>query len=180
MTLRMIDEASYQGRTWDAARLKAAGVQVVAVKATEGVVYTNPDYLWQVGQARDSGAIVMHYHLARYGNSSDEARWFIDHLAARPGDLVMLDNEANLIEALTPTAASAWTSAFTKEVKKLTGAPAVVQYTSRDPIDRGYLSGVFGKEPLFLADPGADPAHPSRCRAGRSRSSSTRRGGMGR
>ena len=160
MTLRMIDESSWQARTWTAARLKAAGVQVVAVKATEGTDYASGYDGWQTDQARSAGCVVMHYHLARYGSSQAEADSFARHLdgEGKLGDLVMLDNEANFIEALNPTAAAAWVSAFIKEIKRLTGAPAVIQYTSRDPITRGYFTGI--REPLFLADPGASPKAP--------------------
>ena len=160
MTLRMIDEASYQGRTWDTGALKAAGIQVVAVKATEGTTYANPDYAWQVTQAENAGCAVMHYHVARYTDSQAEAEWFVHHSGMLAGDLVMLDNEAQYIEALGPAAAAAWVSAFIKEVKRLTRAPSVVIYTSADPVTRGFFQGIAGKEPLFLAWPGANPARP--------------------
>ena len=158
MTLRMIDESSWQARTWTAARLKAAGVQVVAVKATEGTSYGSPDYLWQYDQARSAGCEVISYHLARYGDSQHEAQFFDARAYHEPGDILMLDNEAQYITALNAASASAWVSAWTKEVKRLTGAPAVIQYTSRYPVDQGYFHGI--REPLFLADPGANPAAP--------------------
>lgn len=160
MTLKMIDQASYQGRAWTAAALKAAGIAVVAVKATEGTSYTNPDYLWQIGQARAAGCVVMHYHLARYGDSQAEAAWFHAHADVRPGELVALDNEAGYITAFPPAVSAAWVWAWTKQTKALTGTRAVVQYTSAYPASGGYLASVAGREPLWLAWPGADPARP--------------------
>lgn len=160
MTLAMIDESVYQARAWPAAALRSAGIKVVAVKATEGTTYVNPNHDWQVNEARAAGCVVMHYHLSHYSSSGGEADYFLTHAHVGPGDLVMNDNEANLIEALQPIEASAWVSAFTKDLRKLTRTQAVVQYTSRDPITRGYLDSVKGKEPLFVAEPGASPASP--------------------
>ncbi len=160
MSLSMIDESSWQSRAWTTAALKAAGVQVVAVKATEGTTYASPDYLWQVGQARAAGCAVIHYHLARYGDAPAEAAWFLDHADLRAGELVALDNEAQYIEIIPAGTASAWVFAWTGIVKGHSKAPAVIQYTSDDPIRGGWLESVRGQEPLWLAWPGANPASP--------------------
>ena len=158
MTMVMIDEASYQAHAWTAAALRAAGILVAAVKCTEGTGYVNPDYGWQVGECRGAGVVVIHYHLARYGQAVTEAQYFHASSDVRQGELVMLDNEAALITALPSASASAWVADWGGEVKGLTRAPAVVEYTSTGPVAGGYLDSVKGKEPLFAAILGADPA----------------------
>lgn len=159
--LRMIDQADYQKTYWTAAALRINGIQVVAIKVTEGIGYENPYYGWQLSQARLAGCAVMHYHLAHPEShgAHEEAGYFFSKVKAAPGDLIMLDAEAQIFTSIPATAASAWTAQWCELAHARFGCPAVI-YTSGAPIGNGALESVRGKNPLFYAYPGANPDHP--------------------
>jgi len=162
MTLAMIDQASFQGHYWTAAHLTAAHIEVVAVKATEGTGYVNPDYGWQVGEARAAGCVVMHYHLIHpeLNGPGAEVAWFHRHAQARPGDLVAYDCEPQFVQKVSTIAGSAWVKSFSQQAWAAFGHPSVVCYTPGTLIAGGWLESVRGIDPLWYASPGANPASP--------------------
>lgn len=157
--MQMIDEASYQGLYWTADRLRANGIQVVAVKATEGTTYQNPYHDQQVTAARAAGCAVMHYHLSHPGNVLAELQNFNGHAKAQPGDLIMYDFEPQFWNAVPPAQCSSAVGQWAAASQGHFRAPTVI-YTPGDPIATGRLESVRGRNPLFYAVPGADPNRP--------------------
>src|SRR5215472_1411254 len=160
LPMKMIDEASYQGNEWTPARLQAAGIQIVAVKATEGIGYLNPFYAAQVTAARVAKCAVMHYHVAHPANPSDkEFDYFESHALAGPGDLIMVDCEPQIF-TLPPAVQSAWLENFTRFISSKWPGVTPVIYETGILISDGSTESVRDRLPLFLAVPGADPANP--------------------
>ncbi|WP_434389938.1 GH25 family lysozyme [Melittangium boletus] len=85
-------------RDLDFQAIRGAGYQFAIVKAGGSNVsprYTAPYYTQQVARARAAGLIVGHYWMAGSTDPAADAQYFVDHLYDhRPGDLLVLDNEA--------------------------------------------------------------------------------------
>lgn len=101
-------DVSSNNAYFNAAQYKSAGHRVIAVKATEGTGYINPDYAGWVHTAHAHGLAVLHYHFARpeNGNPVGQAKHFWEvsqeHFV-RPGDYLFWD-----VETDGPGNAGAW------------------------------------------------------------------------
>ena len=97
MTLHGIDIASWQAGIVPS----ATDADFVIVKATGGVTYENPYWRQWADDVLASGKLLGLYHYANdYGwhRASDEARWFLDHVAPYKGRFIpMLDVEAEAL-----------------------------------------------------------------------------------
>ena len=74
--LKGIDISRYQAGI----NINALAIDFVIVKATEGVGYTDPNYIEYLTQAKSSNKKIGIYHYARpdLGNTAeDEATWFV-------------------------------------------------------------------------------------------------------
>lgn len=74
--MKGIDIASMQG-TVDFAKVKAAGIEIVYIKATEGLTYNSPTMLAQYKGAKAVGLKVGFYHYLRANNPVSEANNFL-------------------------------------------------------------------------------------------------------
>ena len=149
--LNMIDVSNYQASA-DLAGLQA---DIVGIKASEGVGWTDPALADNVAEARRGGAVVLFYHYARFGaqtgnTAAAEAASFLDAIKphVRPGDLVALDNEAE--GRLDVASSREWLDV----VRKATGATGFF-YANHDQIvgvDNGDgWHPVEGDYPLWFA-----------------------------
>lgn len=129
--------------TWP--QVKAAGVQGVILKATQGTTYVNPDYAGDVAGASAAGLPVIAYHFADFTTATAEARFFLSVAGARAR---VLDSETN------PTAA--WQNAFLAAL----GQPqtCVMDYGSASSLPSGAIRGL-----LWVADYGPQPADGEAC-----------------
>ena len=161
MTLKMIDESAYQTSYWTAAALRVNQIQVVAVKATEGVGWFSSYYTWQVQQARLAGCAVMHYHLAHpeTNSAAQEVAFFASKAKPQPGDLIVLDVEPQIFSLIPASAGSTWAGQFSADIKAKYGVLPVI-YSAGSTIGDGGLESVRGKNPLWYAYPGANPSSP--------------------
>lgn len=130
------------------------GHLLLAVKATEGVTYTDPDYHTWVARAHWYKLGVVHYHFARpdlEGGPEHEANHFLSvvkhHLGAR--DYVALDIERPDIRGWERD--PAWTNAFDARVQEVTGKHCVL-YTPIEQFkeDAEWLYG--GNRRLWVPD----------------------------
>ena len=100
--MKVVDISSYQG-TPDFGQVRAAGVEGVIVKATEGVDYPqnsssySRQYATNLANARTAGLLVGHYHFARpeHHSAAAEFDWFHRHADVRAPDWVVLDSESS-------------------------------------------------------------------------------------
>ena len=127
-----------------AAQYREAGHLVVAVKATEGVSYVNPEHRPWSYQAGMERVAIIHYHFARpdQGNTADaEARFFLEVALPLAGgrDFLALD-----LERATPQGWShdpAWSYAFDRYVQAHSRFHTIL-YASRSTLelnDRAWL-----------------------------------------
>lgn len=97
MTLNGIDIASWQAGIVPS----ATDADFIIVKATGGITYENPYWRQWADDVLASGKLLGLYHYANdYGwhRASDEARWFLDHVASYKGRFIpMLDVEAEAL-----------------------------------------------------------------------------------
>lgn len=159
--LRMIDQWAAHKSYWTAAALRINGIQVAALKVTEGVHDENPYYQWQLQQARLAGCAVIHYHVAHpeANGAHEETDWFFSKVRAASGDLIMLDAPPHTFGVVPASAASAWAAQWSAAVEDRYKVKPVV-YASGSTIADGALESVRGKNPLCYDYAGASPQHP--------------------
>jgi GH25 family lysozyme M1 (1,4-beta-N-acetylmuramidase) len=75
--MRGIDIYSGQGDI-DFSKVKESGVEIVYIKATEGLTYTDPTFKSFYDKAKASGLKVGFYHFLRNNNPVEEAKHFIN------------------------------------------------------------------------------------------------------
>ena len=75
--MKGIDISSYQGVIIDFKKVKESGVEIVYIKATEGVTFDSPGFGLQYAQARAAGLKIGFYHYMRANDPEEEAKHFI-------------------------------------------------------------------------------------------------------
>lgn len=83
--MKGIDISAYQGNV-DFNQVKASGVEVVYIKATEGVTYTDPPVKSYYEGAKAAGLKVGFYHFLRANYPIAEAQHFLDVIKDLPAD----------------------------------------------------------------------------------------------
>ena len=82
-TRNFVDLSSNNGPgALNAREYAAAGHVLIAVKATQGTGYVNPDWAGQVHAAHENHVPVLHYHYATNESGLMQARHFLGHLKA--------------------------------------------------------------------------------------------------
>lgn len=82
-----IDVSRYQGAV-DFEAVKAAGIDFVAVRATDGITYQDPDFARNFGDARAAGLVVGAYHFYESEDDpADQLQNFTFVVKLEPGDL---------------------------------------------------------------------------------------------
>ena len=74
--MKGIDISSYQGNV-DFVKVKNSGIEIVYIKATEGITYTNPLLKSQYSGAIAVGLKVGFYHFLRANDPTLEAKYFL-------------------------------------------------------------------------------------------------------
>jgi GH25 family lysozyme M1 (1,4-beta-N-acetylmuramidase) len=153
--LKGIDISEFQGSV-DFAEVKASGIDVVYIKATEGTTYVNP-YLktsWQ--GAKDAGLYVGFYHFFRakdQDNARQQAQYFVNSISGMTYNCrLVLDIETN--EGVSRSDLSTIAKVFLDEVTALTGATPVV-YTCPSFISEN-LDSTLAAYLLWIADYSSD------------------------
>lgn len=72
--------------SWEA--IKAAGIQAVILKATDGIRYKDPDYPKRRRDAQNAGLLVGAYHFCRNTSVKDQVELFLAY--AKPDDTTLL------------------------------------------------------------------------------------------
>jgi lysozyme len=159
------DVSSHQhprGYTIKWANTRAAGAQFAFVKATEGLTYTNPYFARDFAGVRSAKMVRGAYHYARPRAGTDNAKAQARHFVSVAGKLrssgdlpPVLDLERS--DGLKPAALIAWTSAYLKEVNRLTGRTPMI-YTYPDFWRTAMANTTaFNRNPLWIATYRAKP-----------------------
>lgn len=85
MALHGIDTASYQAGL----NYSRVPMDFAIIKATQGVSYTNPDYVRSINQARKANRLIGTYHYAAGGNPEAEADFFLSIANAVIGSAIL-------------------------------------------------------------------------------------------
>jgi GH25 family lysozyme M1 (1,4-beta-N-acetylmuramidase) len=99
MNRNFVDLSSNNGpAALDAKAYAAAGHVLIAIKATDGAGYVNPDWQAQTHVAHEARVPVLHYHFAeKVGSAVSQGRFFLTHLTTsgeyHPYDAIALDIE---------------------------------------------------------------------------------------
>lgn len=145
-----IDVSHYEGNI-DYAKVKASGIQVVYIKATEGTSFKDSTLNKNYQNAKANGLKVGFYHFFRASNEENarqQARFFVDTINGLDYDCrLALDLETT--QNLNKNTLSNLAKIFMDELKRLTGKDGVIYtytYFARDNI-----TGVLSGYPLWIA-----------------------------
>lgn len=148
--LKAIDISAYQPHP------DLTGVDVVAIKASEGHTYANPARASQAKAARTAGKQVVWYHFLWPGNIAAQVAWFLKCAAPQAGDVLALDWET--------TTAKTWATCAEKDQF------LALLHAARPDLRRLLYSNLsFWKridrtsqcgDGLWVADPDAPAGHP--------------------
>ena len=83
--MKGIDISSYQ-QTIDFKKVKNSGIQIVYIKATEGIIYKNPLLKSQYTRAMLAGLKIGFYHYLRANDPMLEAKYFLSVIAGLSAD----------------------------------------------------------------------------------------------
>lgn len=174
-----IDVSSHNGEIdWQA--VSNSGVRFAWIKHTEGRTHENPRHEENLLGARANNVVAGAYHFARpdtdrepnLGDAITEAKWFLSHYDAKPGDLVpMLDLENGM--KTDDTYNAHWALAWLETVEAELGHKPIC-YTARWAEDM-YLVNAdktlleeLKEYPVWVAsyNSGIEPERPSRIWSG--------------
>jgi GH25 family lysozyme M1 (1,4-beta-N-acetylmuramidase) len=75
--MKGIDISAYQGNNIDFKKVKESGIEIVYIKATEGITFHSPGFKLQYEQAKSAGLKIGFYHYMRANDAASEAKHFI-------------------------------------------------------------------------------------------------------
>lgn len=161
--LSMQDISNWQGP--NAPELVAKN-EVLAIKATEGAGFQDPDFEnnWRFADASEKARLAYHYFHPSIP-AQVQARYFLDYVdrfGIETGDLFAIDLEVT--DHRDPAEVSRGAKQFVEEVNHETGASCWV-YTYRffsenpDGTETGNTTGLENS-PLWIADPSSPPGRP--------------------
>lgn len=133
MSKRLFADISDNNGPVDLAAYAGAGHRMIAIKASEGVSYTNPRHAVATAEAHRLGLVVVHYHFCRLADGSAviaEARHFNRTVASHfeVGDILVLDVEDR--GAMSQDRLAAYVAAFDRALVGHLGVSPYV-YASR-------------------------------------------------
>ena len=151
--LKGIDISRYQSGI----DISSLNIDFVIVKATEGVGYTDPNYVDYLGQAINSNKKIGVYHYARpdLGNRAmDEATWFVtkvkDYIKQA---ILVLDWEVDVSN-------TDWAYNFLRAVYEQTGVRPIIYMSAYPANNYDWSRVVNGDFGLWIASYGANTGAP--------------------
>ena len=157
-----IDISAYQPNV-NFAQVKAAGIEIVYIKATDSITYINPCLKAQYQGAKAAGLKVGFYHFFHANvDPIQQAQYFLKAIAGMPYNCrLVMDIELNY--GVAAPALSAAAESFLQELGMTAGvSPTVYTYTAFIVPN---LTNALARYPLWLADyskvPGSNPVWSS-------------------
>jgi len=93
-TNSIIDLSHHNGNV-DLAKAKADGIVAIIQKATQGTGFVDPTFATNRKKAADAGLLFGAYHFGTGADGVEQADFFVNTVQPVPGDLLVLDYEAN-------------------------------------------------------------------------------------
>lgn len=120
--INVIIDLSHHNEISDFATIKASGILGIIHKATEGIGYTDPDYLKRRTAALDAGLLWGAYHFADASKVAEQADHFLSFVDPEPTDLLVLDIEQNYANGQpAPSMNIPDAETFVREIERQTG-----------------------------------------------------------
>ena len=166
-TILGVDVSHYQGTiTWS--QVKSPGGKTFAwAKATEGVGYTDPNYVTNATTGTAAGVIMGAYHFAHpeTNTAAAEASYFLSVAGPYIGagylppalDLEDPPGGTALTSYFTSAALTAWVQAWMTAVENATGVKPVIYI---DGSVAAFLNSSLNTYPLWIADPDGSATAP--------------------
>jgi len=135
----------------DAYKSEAKGCAFLIVKAGEDKRSTNTKYDEQIKFARDGGYVVGTYYWLRPGDPKGQARWYVEKVKPRAGEILTCDFEKQdpSLESRDPTFSEV--KEFIAEVKRLAPNNRVGLYVNKDYWETRAKKSLGGADFLWLA-----------------------------
>jgi hypothetical protein len=139
ITINGVDVSGYQPVGFG-----TTGLDFAIIKVTEGVTYTNPNWVGQRETARKAGLVTGFYHFGRPGNQADQAAFFLSKLSLVSGDFLAFDWEDTGVSC-------AQKDAWIKYVQDRVPGHRVILYCNKEYwLNRDTTS--FAGDGLWIAD----------------------------
>jgi lysozyme len=116
-TNSIIDLSHHNGDV-DLVKAKGDGIAAVIQKATQGTSFTDPTFAINRKKAADAGLLFGAYHFGTGADGVEQAEFFLTQVQVKPGDLLVLDFEAN---PQGPSMSLEEARAFVTHVQTVTG-----------------------------------------------------------
>lgn len=155
MSIKGIDISSYQGNV-DGAKIKASGIEIVIIKATQSINYKNPFFEQQYTSCKAAGLKVGFLHFLDGTSAYAQAQFFLDTIAGKVSDCKhVVDVEGN---GWSISNASNFTRSFANYL--INKGKEVCIYTG-DYFYRDNLNTTVKDISLWVARYGATPFSPN-------------------
>ena len=153
-SLHGIDISQWQGRI-DFERVKADGIRIVYIKATEGSDYVDPDFERNYRDAEKAGLAIGFYHYVTARNEEEaraQARFFASRIRDKKQD-VKPAMDFEVFDDLSIAAVREIAQQFLSTLEEETGTIPVLYSDASNASDR-FADDRFRRYPLWIADYG--------------------------
>lgn len=130
---RYFADISSNNSFFDAADYRRGGHLLIAIKATQGTGYVNPDYARWVEEAHKAGLVVLHYHFAATQDARAEAKHFLQTIGPhfkKGKDQTVLDLEVTTQPGYSITDPVNYRKWFDAELFRYGHRPVLYSYAS--------------------------------------------------
>lgn len=149
MTVQLVDISNWNSNV-DFAKLKAAGIDGVIHKATEGLTFVDARYAQRRREANAAGMPFGPYHFAHVDeDGAAQARHFLSVTMPLGFEIRPSLDAEHKAKGVTPAMAAAVFRAFDAAMDAALGYDELI-YSYQDYLDSGYLAGLE-KNPLWFA-----------------------------
>ena len=147
-----IDVSNWQGNI-DYAQVKAAGIEIVYIKASEGTTYKDPYFERNYANAKANGLKVGFYHFVTATNvqaARNQAQFFASVISGKSPDCKLAMDFEQFREGLSVDEINEISKAFLETVRQLTGKEVVV-YSNLNDAKTIFSRELASQYPLWVA-----------------------------
>ena len=155
-----ISSASYEGldvSNWqgdiDYAQVKAAGIEVVYIKASEGTTYKDPYFERNYANAKANGLKVGFYHFVTATNvqsAREQAQFFASVISGKTPDCKLAMDFEQFRGGISVNEINEISKVFLETVQQLTGKEVVI-YSNLNDAQRVFSRELANQYPLWVA-----------------------------
>ena len=147
-----IDVSNWQGNI-DYAQVKAAGIEIVYIKASEGTTYKDPYFERNYANAKTNGLKVGFYHFVTATNvqaARNQAQFFASVISGKSPDCKLAMDFEQFREGLSVDEINEISKAFLETVRQLTGKEVVI-YSNLNDAKTIFSRELASQYPLWVA-----------------------------